>query len=451
MSIVSDNPMVLDIEQLSGLSYERRAGLLNRGRGRLRELQAPVRRILEDVRAGGDVAALAYAERFDTRPSQLRVPEKLIQESLELVDSEVLAALRQAAGNIEHFHQAQLAGLLEQSPIQTIPGARLWRVWRPIERVGIYVPGGGALYPSCLLMAAIPARVAGCAEIVACTPAGADGSVPAPVLAAAAIAGVTELYALGGVQAIAAMAYGTETIQAVDKVFGPGSSYVATAKTLIAGEVAVDLPAGPSEILILADESANPDWLAADLLAQAEHGYDSATVLVTTSETIARETRDAIAGQLQRFGSSSQVEGSLKANGAILVAHSLDEAIDFANAYAAEHLEIVTREPELMLERVKHAGAVFLGGWSPVAAGDYATGGNHTLPTAGYGRAFGPLAVESFGRRIQVQRLEPSGLAGLRETVEVLARAEGLPYHARSVDARFDERIQEARSEATNA
>lgn len=441
---MSGSLIELEIERLADLSNERRAGLLNRGRGRLRELQEPVRRILEDVRARGDVAALEYAERFDTRPRQLRVPEQQIQKSLAGVDASYLAALRQVAGNIETFHRAQLTGLLDDAPVRTNPGTYLWRVWRSIERVGIYVPGGGALYPSCLLMAAIPARIAGCAEIVACTPAGADGSVPAPVLAAAAISGVTELYALGGVQAIAAMAYGTETIRAVDKIFGPGSSYVAAAKALVAGEVAVDLPAGPSEILILADESASPDWLAADLLAQAEHGPDGAAILVTTSEAVARATRGAIERQIERFGSSSRIEESLRSNGAVLIARSPEEALDFVNAYAAEHLEIVTRDPEAILERVKHAGAVFLGGWSPVAAGDYASGGNHTLPTAGYGRAFGPLAVEAFGRRMQVQRVEPSGLAGLREAIEVLARAEGLPFHARSVDARFDEAGSEA-------
>jgi histidinol dehydrogenase len=423
------------VERLAELAPERRARLLARGRHRLRELRPAVAAILEDVRARGDAAVLEYAERFDGgRPAALRVPEAEIAAALDRVDADYAAALRRAARNIEAFHRAQMG---EEPPIETEPGVRVWRVWRPLERIGVYVPGGGALYPSCLLMAAVPARVAGVAEVAVCTPAGAGGRVPDAVLAAAAIAGVREVYAVGGVQAIGALAYGTEAIRRVDKIFGPGSAYVAAAKALVASEVAVDLPAGPSEVLIVADGEANPAWVAADLLAQAEHGPESACVLVTTSPELAEAVRAEVARQLERLATADVIRASLAAHGALLVADSPDAALDFANAYAAEHLELHGADAEAWLPRVRHAGSVFLGQWSAVAAGDYATGGNHTLPTAGYARGFGPLALEAFGRKMQVQRLTADGLAGLRPTIERLAATEGLPAHAASVGARF--------------
>jgi histidinol dehydrogenase len=337
--------------------------------------------------------------------------------------------------------------VIEEPSVETEEGVRVWRVWRPIARVGIYTPGGGALYPSCLLMAAIPARVAGCREIVVCTPPGPDGHVPAPVLAAAALAGVTEVYAIGGVQAIAAMAFGTETIRRVDKIFGPGSSYVAAAKALVASEVAVDLPAGPSEVLIVADETAQPEWVAADLLAQAEHGPESACVLVATSPALVEAVRAAMARQIGQLATAGVIGASLRNNGALLLADAMDAALAFANEYAAEHLEIVTRDAAALLGQIEHAGSVFLGSWSAVAAGDYASGGNHTLPTAGYARGFGPLSVEAFGRKMQVQALEERGLRRLRDSIQTLATAEGLPGHAASVRARFAD--QTARGDRT--
>lgn len=434
MNTTSTETFTLKVEQLDALDPQRRAALVGRGRDRLRELHEPVRQILEDVRTRGDAAALEYAARFDTVPASLRISEREMTDALARADADYVAALRLAASNIEHFHCAQL---IPESPIETVPGARLWRLWRPIERVGIYTPGGGARYPSCLLMAAIPARVAGCQEIVVCTAPDSDGRVPDAILAAAALAGVTELYALSGPQAIAAMAFGTETIRPVDKIFGPGSSYVAAAKALVASEVAVDLPAGPSEILILADETANPEWLAADLLAQAEHGSESASLLVTTSVALAEATRAALACQLDQFSKAPQIAASLRANGALLTARTMDDAIDFVNAYAPEHLEIVTRDGTTLLSRVRQAGAVFLGSWSAVAAGDYASGGNHTLPTASYARGFGPLAIEAFGRKMQVQELQARGLRRLRRSIETLAAAEGLPAHAASIRVRF--------------
>jgi histidinol dehydrogenase len=262
--------------------------------------------------------------------------------------------------------------------------------------------------------------------------------VPAPTLAAAALAGVTEVYAVGGAQAIAAMAYGSESIRKVDKIFGAGGAWVAEAKALAASDVAIDLPAGPSEILIIADESANPAWLAADLLAQAEHGPESASVLVTTSAEVAAAVRRELAMQLGELATAATMRESLGCNGALLVTDTLDEALAFANDYAPEHLELVTPNAERLLDRVRHAGSVFLGGWAPEAAGDYATGGNHTLPTAGSARGFGPLSLEAFGRKMQAQQLAPEGLARIRSAIETLATTEGLPGHAASVRIRFE-------------
>lgn len=434
-----DTTFDMQVETLSELSVERRAALLGRGCGRLRELREPVQRIVDDVRARGDAALLDYAERFDGgRPQWLRVPAEEIAAALVNADPVYVTALEQASRTIEAFHRTQLDTLVTEPEVETVPGVCVWRVWRPIERIGVYVPGGGALYPSCLLMASIPARVAGCAEIVVCTPAGPDGRVPAPVLAAAALAGVAEVYAIGGVQAIAALAYGTETIRAVDKIFGPGSSYVAAAKALVASEVAIDLPAGPSEVLIVADETANPIWAAADLLAQAEHGPESACVLVTTSPTLAEATRDEMRRQLEKLPTASVIRESLSRNGALLLAETIDDALAFANEYATEHLELLVADAEHLVGQVHNAGSVFLGGWSVESAGDYVTGGNHTLPTAGYARSFGPLSIEAFGRKMQVQRLEPAGLGRIRQAIETLATTEALPAHAAAVRARFE-------------
>lgn len=423
------------VERLRDLTPERRAKLLRRGGERLRALREPVTAILRDVRARGDTALLEYAERFDgARPAALRVSAEEWAQALREADPDYLSALRQAARAIRAFHEAQR---IEEGVVEPTPGVKVWRIWRAIERVGVYVPGGGALYPSCLMMAVIPAQVAGCDEIVICTPAGPDGRVPAPTLAAAAFLGVTEIYAVGGAQAVAAMAYGTESIRRVDKIFGAGGVWVAEAKAVVASDVAVDLPAGPSEVLIIADESANPAWVAADLLAQAEHGPESASVLVTTDAGLAAAVRAQLGAQLVTLATAETMRESMRRNGALLVADSLDEALAFANEYAPEHLELVTRDPEALLDRVRHAGSVFLGGWAPEAAGDYATGANHTLPTAGYARGFGPLAVESFGRKMQAQRLEPEGLARIRSAIETLATVEGLPGHAASARIRF--------------
>lgn len=450
---------MLPIESLADLTAERRAAILSRGRQRLAEVLPAVDAIIADVRARGDVALRDATRRFDgVELAALAVPADAPQAALAGAAPEYARALRQAAGTIERFHVAQLPSRTEPA-VETAPGVRVWRAWRPIARVGIYVPGGGARYPSTVQMTAIPARIAGCAEIVICTPPGPDGQVPAELLAAVAVAGgrdedegqaepspvqtrpyatsVIRIFAVGGAQAIAALAYGTATIPRCDLIVGPGSAYVAAAKQRVAGDVAIDMPAGPSEVLIIADESAVPAWVAADLLAQAEHGPTSAPVLVTTSPDLAAAVARELAAQVADLATAATIRQSLARHGALLIALSLDAALDFANAYAPEHLELATRDPAVLLDRVANAGSVFLGTWSPEAAGDYATGANHTLPTGGFVRGFGPLSVATFGRWMQVQAVTLPGLTELRATIECLAMTEGLPAHAASVRARF--------------
>ena len=428
---------MIAIEHLAALSPERLSGLLNRGRGRLADLAAPVDAIIARVRAEGDVALLDYTQRFDgVSLESITVPRDNIAQALAGAEPAYLAALRQAAQSITAFHQTHL-GAREQQVVATAPGVGVWRVWRPIEHIGVYVPGGGALYPSSLLMAAIPARIAGCQTISVCTPPGPDGRVPAALLVAAALAGVDDVYAVGGAQAIAALAYGTASVRRVDKIVGPGSSYVAAAKIRVAADVAIDMPAGPSEILIIADETANPEFVASDLLAQAEHGPESAVILVTSSKAVAEKVQAAMTTQLASLPTAATIRLSLERNGALLVAATLTDVIAFANDYATEHLEIVTSDPHAVLPQIRHAGSVFLGPYAPVAAGDYATRSNHTLPTARFARSFAPLSTETFGRWMQVQTLTSDGLAALRASIETLAATEGLPGHAASIRARF--------------
>jgi histidinol dehydrogenase len=401
----------------------------------MQALAPDVRAIIDDVRARGDAALRDYTLRFDhAQLDRLEVmPEEFDQARAEIAP-DLLAALEHAARTIIAFHERQLQ---PEASVETAPGVCVWRVWRPIERVGLYIPGGKATYPSSILMSALPAHIAGCREVVLCTPPRPDGTLAPVVLVAAHLARVQRVFKLGGVQAIAAMAYGTESVPQVYKIFGPGNAYVATAKMLVFGQVAIDLPAGPSEVLILADETADPRYVAADLLAQAEHAEDSACVLVTTSRALAAQVAAEVERQVAMLPTCQIIRAALERYGALLVADSLDEAIDFVNAYAPEHLEIITAADEEALARVHNAGSIFLSAWSPVPTGDYASGSNHILPTGRYARFFAPLSVESFGRKVQVQRLAESGLAGLRETIETLALAEGLPAHRHAVNIRF--------------
>ena len=385
------------------------------------EVRAQTLALLLDVRKGGDAALLDLTERFDgVRLAQTRVTDPAIKAALENLDPALRSALEVAASNIEAVHSAQR---FQEEPVEVVRGVRVWREWRPFRRVGIYVPGGRTVYPSSVLMLAIPARLAGCQEIVMCSPPQRDGQVAAAILAAGALAGVTEVHAIGGAHAIAAMAYGTESVCRVDKIFGPGNAYVTAAKLAVFGEVAVDMPAGPSEILVLTDGSVPAPWMAADLRAQAEHAPDARAILVSTDTAIAADVRNL-------------VERDLAGQVRVLTTTTMDAAVDFANEFAPEHLTLACAEPERWLARISAAGSVFLGPYAAPAAGDYATGSNHVLPTGGASRSFSALGLDAFGRTMQVQSLDRDGLRRLEPIVDAIAGAEGLTAHRESVRAR---------------
>src|SRR5438132_12355782 len=369
----------------------------------------------------GDVALLDFTELFDgVRLQQTGVTTEAVRAALDNLDPGLRGALEVAAANIEAVHGAQR---FREEPVDVVRGVRVWREWRALRRVGVLVPGGRTVYPSSVLMLAIPARLAGCEEIVMCSPPQRDGQIAPAVLAAAGLAGVTEIHAVGGAQAIAAMAYGHESVRRVHKIFGPGNAYVTAAKLAVFGEVAIDMPAGPSEILILTDGSLPATWVAADLRAQAEHAPDARAVLVSTDPAVAAEVRDLVDG-----GLAEQVR--------VLTATAFEAAVAFANDFAPEHLTLACAEPERWLTRISAAGSVFLGPYAPAAAGDYATGANHVLPTGGASRSFSALGVDAFGRTMQGQSLDHDGLRRLEPVVDAIAGAENLPAHKESVRVR---------------
>jgi histidinol dehydrogenase len=322
--------------------------------------------------------------------------------------------------------------------VDVAPGIRVGRAWRALERVAAYVPGGSAAYPSSLLMSAIPARQAGVGDFVVASPAGADGTVSPALLGAAGLMEVDAFYVMGGAQAIAALAYGTETVVPVDKIVGPGNAWVTAAKLEVLGACAIDMPAGPSEVMVVADDSADPRHVAADLLSQAEHGPDSPAILVTPSARLADAVEAHVDLQLPTLPRQQQLGASLGSAGLIVVTATLDDAIAFANDYAAEHLSVVVEDDESAASAIRNAGSLFLGAYAPESAGDYATGSNHVLPTGRLARAYSALGVESFGRWLQLQRVTAEGLASVRETVGVVAEAEGLTAHRRAVEVRFE-------------
>lgn len=414
------------------------ARLRARGQGGAPEVEAAVRAILDDVRRRGDAALLELTERYDgfrATPDTLAVSPAEIDAATASLDPSVARALQLAAERIEAFHRRQR----RESWVTPEAGVGLLgQLVRPLQRVGLYVPGGSAAYPSSVLMNAIPARVAGVAEIVACTPAGRDGAVPPAVLAAARLAGITEVYRVGGAQAVAAMAYGTACIPPVDKIVGPGNVYVATAKRLVFGVVGIDMLAGPSEVLVLSDGSAPAAWVAADLLAQAEHDPMASAVCVTTLEAHGRAVQAEVARQLATLPRAGMARQALEDFGAVLLVPDLAAGLALAAGIAPEHLELMVADPWALLPRVRNAGAVFLGGHSPEAAGDYLAGPNHVLPTAGSARFGGPLSVDDFQQRSSLVALTPAALAAWREPIQRLARLEGLEAHARSVTIRSE-------------
>ena len=401
------------------------------------DLAARVADIIATVRAGGDAALLDYAARFDgVTPTALRVPAAAIDRACAELPAEALAAIEAAAANIRAFHEAQLTPEIELEPTG---GVRLGRLTRPLDAVGLYVPAGSAPLPSTVMMLAIPARVAGCPRAVIATPPRRDGAADPAVLAAARICGIEEVYVAGGAQAVAALAYGTETVPAVEKIYGPGNAWVTEAKLQVARDpdgAACDLPAGPSEVLVIADDGARPAWVAADLLSQAEHGADSQALLVTTCATLAGRVREALESQLASL-SRHEIARAALAHGRILIVEDLAEAVAVSNAYAPEHLIIQTADPEACLAGITAAGSVFVGPFTPESLGDYCSGTNHVLPTYGFARTFSGLGVDDFQRRITVQAVSPEGLRNIGPVAVTLARLEGLDAHARAVTLRL--------------
>ena len=400
------------------------------------EIGERVAAILAEVRTGGDAALRRIVRRIEGYlPETFEVTRERRAEAAKAVSPQLKAALAQAKANIEAFHRAQLPAQVE---VETMPGVRCVQRAVAIGRAGLYIPGGKAPLFSTVLMLALPARIAGCREVILCTPCGRDGRIAPEILYAADLCGVDRVFALGGAQAVAAMAYGTESIPRVDKIFGPGYRYVTKAKQLAgAADVAVDLPAGPSEVLVLADEDARPEFAAADLLSQAEHGDDSQAMLVCRSEEFARRAIASVGEQAARLSRRDAIGNSL-ANSRIVVFSDPDEQIAFADAYAPEHLIVAMRDAWDAAARITAAGSVFIGGYSPESAGDYASGTNHTLPTGGWARAYSGVNTESFMRKITYQELTRGGLEALAPTITAMAEAEGLDAHANAVRIRTE-------------
>ncbi|TDH27840.1 histidinol dehydrogenase [Segetibacter sp. 3557_3] len=412
-------------------------GLLQRPVFDNSSLELLVGGILADVKKDGDKAIRRFAQKFDgVELTELEVSPAEISEAIATVPLDVKQAIRQAGENISKFHTAQL---VQEQPVETMPGVLCWRKSVAIDKVGLYIPGGTAPLFSTILMLGLPATIAGCKEIVLCSPPNKEGKLHPAILFAAHHVGITRIFKVGGAQAIAAMAYGTQTIPAVYKIFGPGNQYVTSAKQLVQKSgVAIDMPAGPSEVAVLADDTANAGFVAADLLSQAEHGADSQVLLVTTSEQLGRNTEAALAQQLQSIGRNELAVKAL-ANSKVIVVKTMGDGIDLINEYAPEHLIISCANEEAVCSAIVNAGSVFLGNYSPESVGDYASGTNHTLPTNGYAKAYSGVSVDSFVKKITYQKLSRTGLAAIGHTVQVMANAEGLDAHARAVSIRLEQ------------
>jgi len=428
---------LLQVESLARLSPERRRAILNRSREDVGAVLAEVRSILTTLSVQGDQETLRWHRQYkeDLTAADLEATPREIEAAYAALDPQVLAALQAAAANIEKFHQAQVGR--EMWALEVQPGLLAGRLTRPLERVGVYIPGGLASYPSSALMSIIPARVAGVKEIVAATPPGPGLTVNPATLAAARLAGASRIFKIGGPWAIGSLAYGTDTVPRVDKIVGPGNKYVTAAKLLVFGQVDIDSPAGPSEALILADDTAAARFVAADFLSQVEHDPEAAAVLVTPAQDLARQTVDLINAELPALPRREIIEQALAKYSAVLLTRDLEEALDFANLYAPEHLQVMTRDPLALLPRLQHAGSIFLGPYAPVPVGDYASGTNHVLPSGGAARMFSGLSVDDFLKRPTFQHLSLEALQSLRDTVVTLAESEGLPLHARAVAERF--------------
>jgi len=421
------------------LSESERRGVLKRPAQESRsEINSVAQEVIDTVRSSSDAALRDFTERFDkVTLGELTVSKAEFAAARTTLTAEQRVALERAIENVQRFHVAQLPQAIS---LETTPGVHCERLIRPISAVGLYVPAGSAPLPSAVIMLAVPARIAGCPQRVLCTPPTRDGKAHPAVLVAAQMCGIGTVFKVGGAQAIAALAYGTETIPKVDKIFGPGNAWVTAAKQLVAADpagAACDLPAGPSEVMVVADESARADFVAADLLAQAEHDTQAQAILVTTSPQLAQAVSDEVHRQSQSLSRRSILEKSLAASRCIVVP-DVESALGVANQYAAEHLILEIREPRRWLSRIQNAGSVFLGAWSPEPMGDYCSGTNHVLPTYGYARAYSGLSVLDFVKSMTVQELSPGGLRALGPVAVELARLEGLDAHASAVTRRLE-------------
>lgn len=413
--------------------------LLKRSPNHYGEYADRVNAIIEDVKKDGDQALFSYTERFDgarINAENIRVTKEEIEEAYRLVDPVLLDVIRKALINIRNYHEKQKRySWFDSKPDGTLLGQKI----SALSSCGVYVPGGKAVYPSSVLMNIVPAKVAGVERIVMTTPPGKDGKVCANTLVAACEAGADEIYKVGGAQAIAALAYGTESVPKVDKIVGPGNIYVALAKKAVYGFVSIDSIAGPSEILVLADETANPRYVAADLLSQAEHDEMASAILVTTSPELAQKVQTEIEGFLQKLSRKAILEKSLENYGYILIAETLDEAIGAANEIASEHLEIVTKDPFQVMTKIRNAGAIFIGEYASEPLGDYFAGPNHVLPTNGTAKFFSPLSVDDFIKKSSIVYYSREALEAVHKDIETFAKAEQLTAHANSIAVRFEE------------
>ena len=399
-----------------------------------------VKNIFNEVCQRGDIAVKEYTKQFDSVDlKNFKVSKQEIQEAYTKVDANYVKALEQSINNITLVCKQQIRDI-KNTVIETQPGVRVWQKWNPIEKVGLYVPGGRALYPSSVLMNAIPAKVAGCKQISLTTPPQKNGNIAPEILVAADRLGINKIFKIGGAQAIASLVYGTETVPKVYKIVGPGNAYVATAKLygLMSGEISIDSPAGPSEVFIIADETADPKFIAADLMADAEHGPDGASILISTSKKLIEKVVEEIENKAKQFKTQNNITNSIENYGLFAIAKSTDEAIAFANEYAPEHIQIMTKNALIVADKIYNAGSVFVGNYTCKSAGDYASGANHVLPTGGSAKTFSGLSVFDFMKRIEYQQCSKQGLDRLRNTINTFADVEGLPAHKYSCGVRFN-------------
>ncbi len=429
--------MKIRSQKIDDLSPDRFKAVMERSMEDISSIYEDVRMIVEDVRKRGDVVTLDHYRKHkkDIAPPDLEVTPEEMREAYDRLDPKVVDCLKEAAKNITRFHEAQLER--EMWSVEIKEGVLAGRVTRPMDIVGCYVPGGTAMYPSSVLMTVIPAKVAGVEQIAAVTPPLKGMAGNPATLVAADIAGCHRVFKVGGPWGVAGLAYGTETMPRVHKIVGPGNKYVTAAKMLVYGQVDIDSPAGPSEALILADHTGDQELITVDFLSQIEHDPDSGAVLVTTSEALAKAVCENIDREFDTLPRKEILEQSLAKHSYVLIAKDMNQAVDFTNEYAAEHLQIFTEDPFITLNSIKHAGSIFLGPYAPVPVGDYASGTNHVLPTGQCARMFSGLSVDDFIKKPTFQYLSKKGLAGLRDIVVTLAKAEGLPIHARAVEARF--------------